>query len=80
MPRKWLYNPPALRPAREAARLTRRAVADRLQRTEEFVYSCERGRSLPTANDLAGMASLYGLSPEAFFVDTQPARKKESQP
>jgi transcriptional regulator with XRE-family HTH domain len=80
---KWFYNPPSLRPAREAVRLTRRAVAERLQRTEEFVYTCERGKSIPSAGDLAGFASLYGVSPEAFFLDMQPARKgagKEKQP
>lgn len=62
------FNPPALRRARDQARLTQQALGDLLGVTKQTISAWERGVHPPSVADLHRLAVLLSLPVEALLA------------
>ena len=61
------FNGAKLRKLREAAGLSRRALGDRVSKSQLTIGQYERGRTVPSAAALAGLAAALGSTIDSLF-------------
>lgn len=57
-----LFSPSRMEKHREKKGLTRRAVSDAINVTEQTVYSWGTGRTVPNADQVAALAAALGVA------------------
>lgn len=65
----YRFDPDALRRAREAADLTQADLAEAIGYSPQAVSGWERGRSVPDANALVGMADHLGVHLDHLYME-----------
>lgn len=67
----WMYDMDSLRAARKAANMTQRQAAIQLDKPEGTLSRWETGKYAPSGEELAILATLYGVPPSYFFRDAR---------
>ncbi len=65
----WVFDPARLRAARLAAGLSAYKAGKAIGRHKDTIYTWELGQISPQADDLAALASLYGVDVAEFFPE-----------